>query len=174
MTRLHKHHATVLNQFDELIALANDSAKVGAQAPEVSGWTVLHHLEHLVLTGNGLASLMQRILTETSLPSSGSPKPIGRVVLLSGFIPRGKAKAPEIVVPRELDLDTLQSRLQQVRQRFVELEPSLQKLQAAQGRLPHPMLGDFSGPQWMRFMGIHQEHHLKIIREILQKAPHGS
>ena len=33
--------------------------------------------------------------------------------------------------------------------------------------MPHPFLGMMTGREWLRFIYVHNKHHLKIIREII-------
>ena len=86
------------------------------------------------------------------------------LVLLLNSFPRGKAKAPSFTMPSE------------------ELSPAsiLQSIQAARTSLEalskadknqyftHPIFGDLNTGQTFKFLGVHTNHHLKIIKDILK------
>jgi hypothetical protein len=50
----------------------------------------------------------------------------------------------------------------------------LAPLGAAEGRIEHPRMGMLDGPQWLRFVRIHSQHHLAIVRDILSSDPASS
>ena len=86
------------------------------------------------------------------------------IVLLLNSFPRGKAKAPSFTVPSE------------------ELSPAsiLKSIQAARTSLAalakagknqyftHPIFGDLNTGQTFKFLAIHTNHHLKIIKDIIK------
>ena len=86
------------------------------------------------------------------------------LVLLLNSFPRGKAKAPSFTVPSE------------------ELSPAsiLNSIQAARANIEalskadknqyftHPIFGDLNTGQTFKFLGVHTNHHLNIIKDILQ------
>ena len=85
------------------------------------------------------------------------------LVLLLNSFPRGKAKAPSFTLPSE------------------ELNPAsiLKSIQAARASIEtlakagknqyftHPIFGDLNTGQTFKFLGVHTNHHLKIIKDIL-------
>lgn len=88
------------------------------------------------------------------------------VIMAIGVIPRSKAKAPHAVRPEEEELTTeaLHELVAKVRTRLEE---------AAKGSpdafFDHPYFGNLKRDAAFRFMGIHTEHHLKIVRDIAKK-----
>lgn len=86
------------------------------------------------------------------------------LVLLVNSFPRGKAKAPSFTMPSE------------------ELSPAsiLKSIQAARASIEalakagknqyftHPIFGDLNTGQTFKFLGVHTNHHLKIIKDILK------
>lgn len=85
------------------------------------------------------------------------------VFLLNSF-PRGKAKAPSFTVPSE------------------ELSPAciLQSIQASHTSIDalskagknqyftHPIFGDLNAADTFKFLAVHTNHHLKIIKDIIK------
>ena len=85
-------------------------------------------------------------------------------VFLSKTIPRGKAKAPKVVIPAdEITIETLQESLKNTYQAIAYLKD-------CQGHqyFMHPFFGQLNKKQTIKFLAIHTEHHLKIIRDILK------
>jgi len=86
------------------------------------------------------------------------------LVLLINSFPRGKAKAPSFTVPSE------------------ELSPAsiLQSIQASRKSIEalskagknqyftHPIFGDLNTADTFKFLVVHNNHHLKIIKDILK------
>jgi hypothetical protein len=89
-------------------------------------------------------------------------KPLKYVVLWRGVIPRGKVGAPKLVTPGEITRETLLAHITLCRQRIVELEKA-----EAGNFFTHPFFGDLKKKETLRFLYVHTEHHLKIIREML-------
>lgn len=86
------------------------------------------------------------------------------IVFLTNKIPRGKAKAPERVTPREVP--TKESLLQQIR----EVKQKLQLLDGlhTNAYFPHPYFGNLNLKETKRFLNLHNNHHSKIINDILK------
>ena len=85
-------------------------------------------------------------------------------VFLSKHIPRGKAKAPKVVIPSDtITLDTLQESLKNTYQAITYLKDCEEKQY-----FMHPFFGQLNKKQTIQFLAIHTEHHLKIIRDILK------
>lgn len=86
------------------------------------------------------------------------------VVLLVNSFPRGKAKAPSFTVPsEELSPDSI---LKSIHDAHASLA-----LLANAGKnqyFTHPIFGDLNTNQTFKFLGVHTNHHLKIIKDILK------
>ena len=85
-------------------------------------------------------------------------------VFLSKTIPRGKAKAPKVVIPtNEITADSLQESLKNTYQAITYLKDCEEHQY-----FMHPFFGQLNKKQTIKFLAIHTEHHLKIIRDILK------
>ena len=125
---------------------------------EVSvGW----HIEHSLLV----------IKQITSTVAQSEPKlykykfNISRFfVFLSKTIPRGKAKAPKVVIPvEEITIETLQESLKNTYQAIAYLKDCQERQY-----FMHPFFGQLNKKQTIKLLAIHTQHHLKIIRDILK------
>jgi len=85
-------------------------------------------------------------------------------VFFSKTIPRGKAKAPKVVIPvDEITIDSLQESLKNTYQAITYLKDCEENQY-----FMHPFFGQLNKKQTIKFLAIHTEHHLKIIRDILK------
>jgi hypothetical protein len=165
-----KTYGAIRAQLDELLVLANQPDLVAVRAQEASGWSVGEQLEHLLLTDRMILDGFATLLDGTLTSASGGPTAIGRFILLSGHIPRGRARAPKGVVPGTLSPSEIASGFEGVKMRFEELAPRLGEIEASRATHRHPLLGDFNSGQWLRFVKIHHHHHQKLIRDIRRLA----
>ena len=85
-------------------------------------------------------------------------------VFLLNTIPRGKAKAPKVVIPADnITLDALQASLTNTYQAIAYLKDCQEKQY-----FMHPFFGQLNKKQTIQFLAIHTAHHLKIIRDIVR------
>lgn len=128
----------------------------------VSQGTVGWHVEHSLL------SIVKMIsATEHSDPALYKKQfNIKRLfVLTTGTIPRGRAKAPQSVMPgKEINQSTILPLLEKAKQKVVSFE-QLSK----EKYFTHPVFGDVRLNKARRVIAIHTMHHIKIIKDILRK-----
>jgi len=154
-----------MNHADEMLTLASSDSTLATKS-QVSGWSIGQHLEHLALVNFHLA---QRIVDALKTPPQNAdqrPKLRSYIIFWFGYIPRGKAQAPTAVVPQGITADALRLKLKENRDALAAFEKRLAEFETSRGRTPHPFLGMFTAIQWLRFIGVHNHHHLKIIRAI--------
>ncbi len=125
----------------------------------ISASTVGWQIEHDLLV---ISSVIEGVKRSDPAAYKWQFKPLKYVVLWRGVIPRGKVGAPKLVTPGEITQDTLNAHIALCRQRLVELEQV-----EAGNYFTHPFFGDLKKKETFRFLYVHTEHHLKIIREIL-------
>ncbi|MGI8906708.1 MAG: DinB family protein [Candidatus Sumerlaeaceae bacterium] len=164
---LARYCSTAFLQLEELCAIASDESRLRTTARS-SQWSVQQHIEHLALAGE---VMLTRIESSVGLPpeqqvTKGKLKPIGRLILTLHRIPRGKGKAPDFTLPRGTQTELLRQRLERLKTRIDGVASRLDDVKVSKHRTTHPVLGDFTPSQWLRFLKIHQKHHLDIIQEI--------
>jgi len=132
----------------------------------VSGWTIGMHIRHCAL----VMVLVCRGLNESQAsPARKRWRSRRALVFLTKWIPRGTRKAPDFVVPDEA----------QPREELLQALNEAHAAVAAACRLdagrwiPHPNLGPLSRDEALKFLLIHNRHHLKIIRDIQRGVPAG-
>ena len=157
-----------LDQLAELTVLASNEAVLGLHAPSVSDWSVGEQVEHLRRSDLTILEAISSL--DVNGPSDGSPDLAGRLVLLLGFIPRGRGRAPGATTPIEVDPQALPRGLESVRTGFAALRADLGRLSRSHATIKHPVLGRFTASQILAFAGIHHHHHQKIIKDIRRLA----
>ena len=119
------------------------------------GW----HIAHSCMVINTITNAIVH-----SDASKANPKFSGAyyLLLLTNHIPRGKAKAPSIVIPKKSI-----SKAEIVE--AIELaKANLQTLASTHKNkyFTHPVFGDLNVSKTLRFFKVHTNHHLNIIRDI--------
>ncbi len=145
----------------QLVALSAESA---LNAPAVSQWSIGHHLDHLVKVHAGIFALCAEAPADP--PCAPGITLIGRVVLLTGHIPRGRGKSPEQYLPQPMSTAELMNRIAALQVVLADIAMRTAWLRTARERFAHPVFGGLTRAQWLRFAVVHQNHHLAIIRDI--------
>jgi hypothetical protein len=129
--------------------------------PKVSQASIGWHLDHSLKVINNVCIALQ----------NSDPKAyknnltfLGKFFLILGKFPRGKAKAPKHVKPSEIITTAdLISQIEAAIQN-IKIISTLPK----NAHFKHPMFGHINRNRVMRFLEVHTNHHLKIIRDILK------
>lgn len=154
----------VRRQLAQIRTLAAAESQLFTTA-QCSAWCPSEHLDHIVKVS---ASIVNRLLQMDAPPTKGVSA-LGRIILAVGRIPRGRGNAPE--------------RLRGARLSAADLHASVAKLEEKLGLLsdvhlaekrgpivPHPRFGGLRPAQALRFAAVHNDHHLRIIEDILKRA----
>jgi len=135
--------------------------KADVVAPDVSKWSVGMHVQHCCLA---------TIAVCDSLVASVPPVPrssfslVTSAIFLTGRIPRGRGKSPEQAIPRdEMWTNELEGLLLD----------SERRLDAACQASPdqwfrHFAFGVLDRDRTLKFIGIHNRHHARIVQDILR------
>jgi hypothetical protein len=149
----------------ELDQLLQRAERPDRSAPAVSKWSIHQHLEHAALSARHIADFVRRLNGGQGEPG-GRTRSVAHIVLLTGWIPRGKGQAPEFAMPGDApDPARIRTLIEDARAILSEAGPP-----RGGHRLEHPLLGPFTARQWQRFGQVHTRHHLKIIRDIEKAA----
>ena len=127
--------------------------------PSVSNATVGWQIEHSLKTIYQIA-----LAVKNSSPKEYQWKFNKSKLFISilGFIPRGKAKAPKVVLPDEnISEESLLLSLQKVKTALQEWD-SFDK----NACFPHPFFGNLNKKSTEWFLKLHTNHHLKIVNDI--------
>ena len=87
-------------------------------------------------------------------------------VFFTGKFPRGKAKAPDTVIPKVvIDNQHLMKSIESAKNAIQVLNKC-----AKNQYFSHPIFGNLNQPQTFHFLAIHTTHHIKIIKDIVNAA----
>jgi len=147
---------------DELTELKSYMVYQDSINPQVSKVSVGWHLDHTLITINEV----YKVVDTSSVENYKRRFNIGRAIMFTmNKIPRGRAKSPDQVRPAEISIgDSIISHLKQAKS-YVKQIDSLPK----KAHFKHPFVGTLNKKQAKRFLKIHTNHHLKIIRDILKR-----
>ncbi|MEO0311302.1 MAG: hypothetical protein RIQ89_959 [Bacteroidota bacterium] len=121
-------------------------------------WHIAHALKVLQATGTTL----QKTNPADYQPTFSFLK---LAVMTAGRLPRGKGKAPKYVLPeKEYTVEELQALVTEVKTIWSQV-PSL----PANAYIKHHLFGHLNKKNTIRFVVIHTTHHVKIIKDILNK-----
>lgn len=125
----------------------------------VSRWSTGEHLRHCCLA---IGAVRRALETSSGAPPRTWRSWIGWLVLQRGRLPRGRARAPEETVPGPEEDEPLESVLERA-------ATDLERIRAlpANAWFQHFALGTLRRDRALRFLAVHNEHHLRIVREIL-------
>ena len=147
---------TLVNQLEQHI-LDFEKINVKFSAANV-GWQI----EHSLITINMIIAVLKKSNSD-NFQSKFNFSKFG--VFLFKKIPRGRAKAPKVVIPQsDYDTTSLQNHITITLQNI----DSLSTVHPNQF-FKHPYFGDLKLKDAIRFLEIHTQHHLSIIKDIISK-----
>ena len=155
---MEKTMAVLYQQLAEMQDLVKHKEIINPQISKASvGW----HLSHNLKVFNNVLDALQNSSPADYKISFNLKKTL---VFLTGRIPRGKAKSPKVVLPPEIitekDLYEQIKRGEAKLQNFDRLDKNV--------NFRHPYFNRLNKKETKKFLKIHTEHHLKIIRDILK------
>jgi hypothetical protein len=148
----------LLNKVNLLAAqIPNASIVNNAVSQGSVGW----HIEHSCLVIIKIAETIQASDAKKYHPTFSFKK---FIVFLTGKFPRGRAKAPASVLPIEnISASHLEDSI-------AKAKAAIQSLESIEQHkfFTHPFFGNLNVPKTIQFFGIHTQHHLLIIEDILK------
>jgi hypothetical protein len=139
---------------------------------DVSGWSVFEQVQHVLIANKwALSAVVAMLLGQGDYAESGRKNLLGTVLLALGWIPRGRAQAPATARPNpDVEIAELSSSLQKQRGYLERITDRRGELASLKKRFQHPVLGDFSAEDGIRFVRVHTRHHLTIVDDILKAS----
>lgn len=134
------------------------------QVQKVSLWSVSQQIDH---TAKVFQTAM-KCINGRKIQEGKGINLLGKIILKTGYIPRGIAKSPEPVrgIPRSgRDLLVYLSGISALLDEFFKESSQYSQIELV---FPHPYFGMLNRPQALRFIQVHNNHHFKIIRDILR------
>ncbi|MDJ0522492.1 MAG: DinB family protein [Planctomycetota bacterium] len=156
-----------LNRLGEALRWPED--RLYAVAPGVSQWSPAQHVQHALIALRRIFAAVTQLQggEGEAIQPRGAPTLQGRALLLGGWIPRGKADAPDFAVPDDIPSRAAMLDVhERACARYAEIAPVAGALRSVPGVIEHQVLKGLSASQWWRFARIHTEHHLAIIDDV--------
>lgn len=134
--------------------------------PPIGGWSYSEVYSHIFDS-----SLLSLMALHNCITGDGKVKPthfVTKMILFFGMLPPGK----KYKVPKRLADRVKKINLMAAQQFITDFELQLIKLQATvdqanpKVKVKHPRLGYLNAKQWLRFIEIHLNHHLKQLARI--------
>lgn len=148
------------DKIDELESLIEHAGKSNTA---ISKGGVAWHIDHSLKVINGIVKTLQTSNPDDYKWSFNATKTL---VMTTGVIPRGKAKAPKYVrvaEGTEITEEDLKKQLAEVKTEINAIE-NLPK----NAHFKHPIFGLVNLADSKKFLVIHTNHHLKIIKDIIK------
>jgi len=149
----------------QLDAIPDDEFDV---TPANGGWSYAEVYSHIMQ-----ATLLSFIAIDRCTTGNKSTKDglnfWGRYVMLLQRFPPIKTKAPEKVSSKipvtKISKEEAKNLIVKCRKRLEDAFPAINNV-PLKNRSKHPRLGMLNVPQWLKFVRIHLQHHLKQLKRI--------
>lgn len=145
------------DQFRHIESLMEFRDRINVNVSKVS---VAWHLDHLLKVINGIYAALK----QSDPKKYSSDFNISRsTIFILGKFPRGRGQSPQSVLPPEnILIEDLLEQLEQSKKNVLTID-TLDKNQYFR----HAVFGTLNRDKAKRFIEIHTNHHLRIIRDIL-------
>jgi uncharacterized damage-inducible protein DinB len=150
--------------------LSNEQA-ASRRAPDA--WSIAEIAEHLSITEKRMLGLFNKLLEKAESEglvneNNGIIAPPISLTEQAEQAKTQKFTAPEHLIPNQAatisaSLESLKASRASVHQ----LRTRIESADVSKMRFPHPAFGPLNLYQWLAFIGLHEAHHLRQIKETL-------
>ena len=141
--------------------LRTSLASAALHVPAVSEWSIGMHVHHCCLA---MIEICQSLIASTPPTPRSRFSLLTALVFSSGRIPRGRGRSPDEVLPRRdvspAELGTLLDQSERILSEVYDLDPK--------AWFRHFVFGVLDRDKTVRFILIHNRHHLRIISDIVK------
>ena len=140
---------------------------------DANAWSATEIVEHLTIMEDRLVRMMKVMLTKAEGASAKSDRATVKIkpFSLDEFVARSRNEkyiAPEAVRPSgSVRLADLLVRLRQSRVELRALRPRIEATDLSAVTYPHPAFGPLNCYQWLAFIGLHEERHLRQLESVM-------
>jgi len=145
----------------EVTALEEMINHSSLRTPGVSQKAVDWHIDHVLKVIIRVSNTLKK-----SDPSAYKWKfnMIRSIIYLSGSIPRGRGRSPKAVLPpKDIKKEDLYLQFDHAIQELNEIENL-----PAKSNFEHPYFGLLNLKMTLKFLNLHTNHHLKIMKDIVK------
>lgn len=147
-------------------------ARHGARGA-AGGWSVAEIVEHLSITERRVSQALDGMLPQVEVAAGGDDAGAKQSFVpfsLDAFVEQArdqKFEAPEMIRPRGVALPDALAHLKESRAALEAMRPRFERADYAV-KFPHPAFGPLNVGQWLAFVGIHEERHLRQIGRVIE------
>lgn len=152
-----------------------DGLSAGQRAfqPAEDRWSVAGNVEHIILVESFVFQTMQKALKAPPEPAEKQLEVRAKDPIVIERVPARtrRVMGPEMVHPKNRwpDFDELLRQFEATRQRSVTFATTTET-DLRSHFFPHPFLGDLDCYQWLLFLGLHCERHVRQLEEVKADA----
>jgi hypothetical protein len=140
--------------------LRNSLEQARLIVPAVSDWSVGMHVHHCCLA---MIEIWDELIASTPPPPHSRWSLRTAVLFLSGRIPRGRDRSPEVAIPQH---DVSKEELLSLLERCQQIVTDVRRLDPG-AWFRHFAFGVLDRDKAFKFIRIHNRHHLRIIADIV-------
>ncbi len=136
-------------------------------SPPSGGWSFSELYCHLVQANNASLLAIEKCLYGQAGNGSSRAPLMSRIILYFGKLPRQRYKAPSKLASlvKKISREDARNQMISFTNRLKEVAAKLVK-SPGKCRVRHPRLGMLNTLEWLRFIEIHTNHHLKQLKRI--------
>lgn len=144
--------------------------------PDPNAWTPAEIVEHLSIIEDRLLRMMTMMLTKAESASERGAAVAAPVEMkpftLDEYI--GRARGQKFTAPEPLrptgtaSLAESLAKLRRSREELKALRPRAEAVDLSSVTYPHPAFGPLNFYQWLAFIGLHEERHLRQAESTLE------
>jgi hypothetical protein len=141
-------------------------------APPGGGWSYAEVYSHIMQATLMSHIALDRCTSGTSKPTKDGLTFLGRLVFFMGRFPPVKIKVPQSVDAKmpaqKISKEEAKNLIIKCRKRLEEAA-SLIASSLPKNRSKHPRMGMLNAGEWLKFIRIHLQHHVKQLNRIEKK-----
>ncbi|WP_158828715.1 DinB family protein [Mucilaginibacter lacusdianchii] len=142
------------------------------ETPPDGGWSYAEVYSHILQADLGSSIAAEKCCNKTGVCTDKGLNWKGRMVFLLGSIPPGKRQAPPEVarLTKKISKEEARNLIVRLRKRVDEIMPLVSHA-PSNYKISHPGLGMLNAGQWMKFLRMHTQHHIKQLDRIKKSFP---
>jgi hypothetical protein len=146
------------------------------ETPPGGGWSYAEVYSHIMQATLASTIALERCTQSNCKPTTDKANWLGKLVLFFGMFPPGaRLKEPNKMTEKmpalKISKEEARNMIIKCRQRLDDMIPLMRGAEN-NGRIKHPRLGMLNAGQWLKFIRIHLQHHLKQLQRIENKFSH--
>jgi hypothetical protein len=142
------------------------------ETPLDGGWSYAEVYSHIMQATLGSCIALERCINNNCDPTTKGLNLQGRVVMMLGRFPV-KVKVPQKVAAKmpvaQISKEDARNLIIKCRKRIADAMPLIKDYSPA-AKHKHPRLGMLDAGQWLKFIRIHLENHLRQLGRIRKKV----